>query len=380
MERSFIDLTQSDLDNEIPEQMNAATGLSIIHGRHRTVTQQNAARRPRNLVEDAIVGYRIQGDKRRVRKASALSREPPTAAHIELMMAASSIGPNYLGRTSAARAGGGHGPAGRKSNGMTTEDEIKPAASINDDHACHARLIDLTQGEITFMVGSHLSWADKRGDELSSYSKSFTFLVMHALSRHTAGAQDVTVQFFDRRRTSQADGSPAVFYPAPSLFEIFEVARKYPSNSEKIKSTAMFTQEFLAHGNIILNQIRLRPASIEDLIEKGLLEILPLRKDEHGEFVVARAAECRNRGFPNGRQRSFLKSQYDSCTETVPISLEVFARARDLALCFVKVPAGVTMEPPLAIFLHFLCFYKRESGQATFVRWMRQRYSGRLPV
>lgn len=114
-----------------------------------------------------------------------LPTEFSTQAQINSLKHSASSGPNYLGRTASLSRGWNFGQFHKKSNGFTAQDLLLPSADIRDERYCsHDRLIDLTQGEIIYMVGNHLIWKDLRGDEFLSYSKDPLFLVVHALRRH----------------------------------------------------------------------------------------------------------------------------------------------------------------------------------------------------
>lgn len=115
-----------------------------------------------------------------------LPKDPPTLEQINALNKARLLGPNFLGRTASLTPGVKFGKS-RKTNGSTSRDFLLPAADTNEDYDQHATLEHLTQGEIIYMTGHHLAWADLRGDELLSYSTDMLFLVVHALGRANRG-------------------------------------------------------------------------------------------------------------------------------------------------------------------------------------------------
>lgn len=137
--------------------------------------------------------------------------------------------------------------------------------------------MDLTQGEIIYMTGHHLAWADLRGDELLSYSTDMLFLVVHALGRANRGQCGITIQFVDRRKVRTTDGVRAVFYHALDVYTIFEVPRWSGWTGQHVTKLhpRKFTHEYLSHGTIRCEDLTLKQATIEDLIRDGLYEIFP---------------------------------------------------------------------------------------------------------
>lgn len=209
---------------------------------------------------------------------SELSRDRPTPGQIARLDRASMSGPNFLGRTAATTRGLNFGQYWPKTNGYTTKDVFLPAADSRSEKYCsHAQLTDLSQGELTYMLGNHLIWKDLYRDEFLSYSKDPLFLVVHALRRYHENQGDVTIQFLDRRKARDARGCPARFYSALDLYTIFKVP-KWPgwgSTDEKRLHPRKFTQEFLSHGPVLTPDTTFQQASIQKLIDDGLYEIFP---------------------------------------------------------------------------------------------------------
>ena len=107
---------------------------------------------------------------------------------------------------------------------FTAQDVLMPAADTNRDYALHANMLEMRQEELVYMIGQHLIWNDIPGDEFLSYSKDTLFLVIHALNRHHKDQQDVTVEFFDKRKAKNVKCQPAKFYDALALYEAIQGA------------------------------------------------------------------------------------------------------------------------------------------------------------
>lgn len=315
-------------------------------------------------------------------KLENLSKQPPTPAQLRRLQLAASQGPNYIGRTASVTSGKNKRKYGLKSNGRTNHASVKPGAAVNPGQRCHSKLEDLTQGELAFMLGEHLAWRLLLGDEFSSFSQSALVLVLLALKRLHAGAKGTTVQFVDRRTTTaSSDGSQVAFYPVQELYETLDIAKQHPhGDRHPLSCKEMFTHEYLAHGSLTLETTLLQPASIEDLISAGLLELLPALPRKKGERVPLTASQYRALAFPPLAGKSpAAMILYAGLKKAQYMTPAVLKYARSVALCFTCKSVGqafAAREPPLAIFLHFLCFAKRKSRDETFVSWIKSRYQG----
>lgn len=207
-----------------------------------------------------------------------LSNALPTQQQIDELNRAALRGPNLIGRTASAIRGLKFGQYHRKTNGYTTKDVLLPATdSRNSSYRSHQNLVDLSQGEMIYMVGNHLIWKDLIADEFLSYSKDPLFLVVHGLRRYHEHQGNVTIQFLDRRMAKAADGTPAKFYSALDIYTIFEVPKWSGwGHTDHIKlHPRRFTQEYLTHGPVLTPGTILKQALVEDLIADGLYQIFP---------------------------------------------------------------------------------------------------------
>jgi hypothetical protein len=211
-------------------------------------------------------------------KLSRLSKALPTQQQIDELDRAALRGPPLLGRTVSTARGLKFGQHHRKTNGYTTHDVFLPAAdSRNSSYCSHQNLVDLSQGEIVYMVGNHLIWKDLIADELLSYSKDPLFLVVHGLRRYHEDQGNVTIQFLDRRKAKTPDGRLAKFYSALDIYTIFRVPKWGGwGHIDDVKlHPRKFTQEYLSHGPVLTPCTIFKQALVKDLIKDGLYKIFP---------------------------------------------------------------------------------------------------------
>lgn len=67
------------------------------------------------------------------------------------------FGPNFLGRVASLGNGNRFGLS-LCTNGHTTQYVLMPAADTQKDMKMHDQLLDMTQGELCYMLGMHLMW------------------------------------------------------------------------------------------------------------------------------------------------------------------------------------------------------------------------------
>ena len=320
-----------------------------------------------------------------------LSKDSPTMEQIHALGEASLLGPNFLGRTASLTPGKRFGYT-RKTNGSTSQDLLMPAADANEGYDQHAALADLSQGEIIYMTGHHLAWADLRGDELLSYSTDMLFLVVHALGRANRGQGGVTIQVFDRRKARTTDGERAAFYHALDLYTVFEIPQwsgwqgRHPTKLHPRK----FTHEFLSHGTILCDDSSLKQATLGDLIRDGLYEIFPPLKtpqDHMQEGLYTAQVVFRRVGYPPrdpwiGEEHPPIYS-YEDCPQVKATTIDLLQTVRKVALNFRDAADGlqtVAVEPPLHAFIGFLTLEKRQRSDPMFTQWIKQHYTGKLPL
>jgi hypothetical protein len=273
-------------------------------------------------------------------------------------------------------------------NGYTTQHCLQPSADARVDYRCHVRLADLSQGEIVYMSGQHLVWLNPKHDELLSYSNELLFLLVHALGRFHTGQRGVTIQYINCDKATTPDGQPAAFYEALGMYDAFKIDEAVIWNdyNKTALNPRKFTHEYLSHGTIMLNDMTLRQARLEDLIRDGLFDLMPelyvphnhVRKGLYTSQVVYRRIGYPPRS-PPGDPTAPIYS-YDECLRSVPLTKKTLTLARKLALNFLDIPAGTdpsTVEPPLHIFIQFLTLHKRKNADPGFLAWIRDHYDGK---
>jgi hypothetical protein len=321
-------------------------------------------------------------------KLRKLPTKLPTQDQRAALEHSKSTGPKYLGRTASTVHGYRHAKQWM-TNGSTSQDLLLPSADSKKGYESHRRLTDLSQGEMIYMCGLHLTWLDPKHDEFLSYSKELLFLLIHALGRDHTGQRNVTIQYINRDEATTLEGEPAAFYDALDIYNIFEV----PSWSgwsiylDLALNPRKFTHEFLSHGIIKHNDNTFKQARLEDLIGDGLFVLFPELEapDSHERSgLYTEQVVCRRIGFPPrealaGESHPPLYS-YDDCPRPVAFTTDTLTLARKLALNFITVPAGTdpsTVEPPLHIFLQFLSLHKRVKADPLFTAWIQQHYNGK---
>ena len=321
-------------------------------------------------------------------KLGKLPTKLPTQDQIAALKHSKSTGPKYLGRTASTVHGYRHAKQWM-TNGSTSQDLLLPSADSKTGYESHPHLTDLSQGEIIYMCGLHLTWLDPKHDEFLSYSKELLFLLIHALGRHHTGQRNVTIQYINRDEAKTLEGEPAAFYNALDIYNIFEVPSwsGWSTYLDLALNPRKFTHEFLSHGIIIHHDNTLKQARLEDLIEDGLFDLFPELEapDNHERSgLYTEQVVCRRIGFPPrealaGESHPPLCS-YDGCPRPIALTMDTLTLARKLALNFITVPARTdpsTVEPPLHIFLQFLTLHKRVKADPLFTAWIQQHYNGK---
>jgi hypothetical protein len=380
-------LAQRILDHSIRRQALYRSGRQC---------QQNI--RLRNAVLELIARLVIQeannhrpGDGTfetyRIRNLRLLPTERPTQEQGDALDLSSSMGPPWVGRTAATVSGNGDGKK-NKTNGSTTRDMLFLSADVREGQKSHARLTDLSKGQIISMLGLHLVWRDTKHDEFLSYSQDILFLLIHALGRQHQRQQGITIQFINRDKATTLDGRPAAFYHALDIYNIFEVPF-WPGWTEYDKCDLhprKFTHEFLSHGIIKHDDTTLKQAPLEHLIRDGLFDIMPelyvspndARAGLYTEQVVCRRIGFQARDARPGEVEPPIYS-YDECPRPISLTTDYLVIVRAVALNFLTIPEGTdlsTVEPPLHIFLLFLTLYRREKADPVLMAWIKERYNG----
>ena len=211
-----------------------------------------------------------------VKDLEKLPTKLPAQHQIAALEHSMTMGPKYLGRTASTVHGHRHAKQWM-TNGSTSQDLLLPSADTKKGFESHSKLTDLTQGQIIYMCGQHLTWLDPKHDEFLSYSKELLFLLVHALGRHHTGQKNVTIQYINRYKATTLEGELAAFYDALDIYNIFEVPSWSGWNPflQRALNPRKFTHEFLSHGIIKHHDSTLKQARLEDLIKDGLFKLFP---------------------------------------------------------------------------------------------------------
>jgi hypothetical protein len=314
-----------------------------------------------------------------------LSTESHTQEQNTRLLLSASIRPKLLGCT--ASHGRGNRYAANMTNGSTEQDMFLPSADTWEELRSHARLTDLTQGEMVLMGEQHLAWADCRHDKFRSYSKDVLSLLVHALNRFHAGQRGVTIQYINCDKATAPDGQPAAFYKALDIYGAFEFDA-WPGWSDYYHEglhPRKFTHEYLSHGIVKQNDPTLKQARLVDLIRDGLFELMPalyVPYNHRRMGLYTAQVVYRKIGYPGGSMYS-----YDACRISVPLTTDILNLVRKITLNlvrkitlnFINIPTGAdpsATEPPLHIFLQFLTLQKRDKADPVLVAWIKERYDG----
>lgn len=392
MKPAYTDIADPDIqsvrkDKYIDQSDASDSGVELEHdaadsSEDEDITTRSSAALPGSLAEvkpkselidRAILEYSRPKvvDKAKADKANALSTDPLTADQLSSLQASVASQPHMVGRV-AAKIGGRRGKdMASASNGSTTRTLIRPGAATESGCGCHKRLEDLRQGELVYMCGKHLQWHNIEGDELTSFSVSGLFLVVFALQKRAAGCRKVTLQWVDTRSSQRPDGSPSPFYSAAVLYDVLDLKNNHPGANWLMEDDRTYTHERIGQGEITLKKDNFRPASIDELEEHGLLELLPTPDELMPPPYVFR--EC---GFPASGLHAG-STMYDACQTYEKLTERLLNIAREVALCFVDESCGSTQEPPLHIFLQMLSFHKRWREEKVFMDWIKERYTSK---
>ncbi|KAK4550735.1 hypothetical protein LTR36_000314 [Oleoguttula mirabilis] len=314
-----------------------------------------------------------------------LSKDKPTAEQMQELDRAKTQGPNHLGRTASLGDGFKFGVMNYKSNGLTTPVVIMPAADTHLKQCLHAHIGDLTQGELIYLIGHHVMWSDLPFDEFSSTTIDPLFTVTHALCRYHEGQGGVSIQFLDRRTAKDVHGQPAAFYPVLDLYNAFDVFHSphWPKLSKEKLYPRKFTQEFVSHGTVRVNDSRFLQAPIEKLIEDGLYAISPTFRvplDDKRAGLYTSQVVFRSAGFPPddlvvNRVRHLYS--YTKCATSDPFTVEYLMLVQRVTRNFMYIAEQKdyeTVEPHLHIFLCFLTFQKRPRNDSTLAVRLKTHY------
>ncbi|KAH9845936.1 hypothetical protein Tdes44962_MAKER00147 [Teratosphaeria destructans] len=272
----------------------------------------------------------------------------------------------------------------RGTHGFTVQNLVMPAADTTPTYGSYPSIGDFRQGELVWMLGHHLMWTDSPRDQFSSYTNSPIFVVTHALGRAHTGRGGTTIQFLDRRKAFGIDQKPAKFYPALKLYDIFEVptSRIWVDRARQKLHARKFTQEYLSHHTVRLDDTRFQQARIEILIRDGLFDIFPafeVDRDRIRAGLYTSQVVFRKIGFPptdeDAKKKKLIYS-YGNCSVVKPITNDLLEKVKKVTLNFMldNGTSFVNAEPHLHAFLTFLCFEKRPRKDPTFIAWIKAHY------
>lgn len=373
----------------IPEKVGEGTNVVLHHGRSLQNKTHPVSEDQRRQLET------LQAKRQRVVGGikPLLFRKTLTAEQLTSIDHAKTVAPNFLGRTASMTRGCKLGQYHRRTSGLTARDVLLPSADARQSYTSHRYMTDFLQGELIYMIGNHLKWKDLKGYEFLSYSKDPLFLVVHSLRRYHEAQGDVTIQFLDLRKAKTIDGNPASFYNALGLYTALDVPKW--QGWDKWSMTKLhprkFTQGFLTHGPVLVDNPALKPARVQDLIKDGLYEISPDfdAPDNHKRAgLYTLQVVLRKIGYPppyhdqkRGRKLGPIYS-YDQCSRVIPMTLELLQIVRKVTLNFCNIPEGSeesAAQPPLQIFIWFLTFQKRQRHDPVFETWIKEHYTGTFP-
>lgn len=214
------------------------------------------------------------------------------------------------------------------------------------------------------------------------------FLLVHALDRHSENQGEVTIQFMDRRKATTVRGRSATFYPALTLYEIFDVPgwNGWSRPDQGRLKPRKFTQEFLSHGTITVDDLRFKQAYIVDLIRDGLFDIFPfgVPTDHKRKGLYTGQVYYRIVGFPPNAEakRAGRLYSYNSCAKSTAFTKEFLGTVRKTALNFANQSQTVNtrLEPHLHAFLSLAALEKRPKDDQVFVEWIKEHYRGMCQI
>lgn len=340
-------------------------------------------RAPRNLIQEAV--HTNYGNHVYKGALQQLSTEKPNAHQLQKLEHAGCMGPNYLGRTASMSGGFRFDIMKSSTNGFTTQTLMMPAADAHADQGMRAGIQDIPQGLLVYMGGHHLMWSDLSGDQLLSQTNDPLFMVTHALCRAHQNQSGTTLQFIDRRLAKDVNGQPAVFYPALDFYDAFRIPVSPIWNMPAIIKLhpRKFTQEYLTHHMIRIEDTRFQQAPIEKLIEDGLHDIFPafeVPEDHLRSGLYTSQVVFRKVGYPPDAAALREKQiySYDACATSTPVTVEFLGLVQKVTRNFMMIDKNTdrdTVEPHLHIFLCFLTFQKRPSNDSVLAEWLLAHYT-----
>ena len=261
------DMQQISAVDLVQEQITETENMEAIAGgdKEQDPSQAEASKKGQKKLNPTYA-YRL----------GELSTKLPTQDQVAALGHSMSMGPKHLGRTASTVHGHRHAKQWM-TNGSTSQDLLLPSADTKKGFESHTRLTDLSQGQIIYMCGLHLTWLNPKHDEFLSYSKELLFLLVHALGRHHTGQRNVTIQYINRGEATTLEGEPAAFYDALDIYNIFGVPSRpgWSNYLDLALNPRKFTHKFLSHGIVRHNDATLKQARLEDLIKDGLFVFFP---------------------------------------------------------------------------------------------------------
>lgn len=209
------------------------------------------------------------------------------------------------------------------------------------------------------------------------------------MNRYNKKQGNVTIQFIDRRKAKDISSQPAAFYRALDLYDTFEVPAWMACTvpNEISLRPRKFSQEYLTHSTVIVDDYRFAQADIEKLIADGPYDIFPHFKVDEGHKRVglySGQVHFRSKGYPptaaealrepNGRIYS-----YTNCDKSTPLTVDFLEKVQKLTLNFMNGANDLeSVEPHLHIFLSFLTFEKRPKRDKILLDWLKKHYKGNI--
>lgn len=247
-----------------------------------------------------------------------------------------------------------------------------PSVLLSNSCRNHIKLYrtleNMTAQDASVMLDAHLCWIGRKEDEFLSWTSSFLLVLGIAFRRHETGQKHVYIAGGNTRKFRTTDGAQAAFYPVLALMrllplvDIFGLTRR----TLVILRSNHFTQESVSFGDMLDPEGALVHVLLEDLVENGLLELIP-------ELVTNTSFLERN-GMYNHclwlKQELFWRAEPQEITDADLIL------CNKLSACF---KSKTETKAPFWCFIKFLAVRLRPSDNPAFKQWVRKHYNGELP-
>lgn len=228
----------------------------------------------------------------------------------------------------------------RSSRGLNTADKIDPLHGSNARY--HSKFAAIPYERAKEMVKDHISFYYDKPSELSSWSVSLLYVLVHATRKaHHLKQKDVIIYVMD---TKHLDGSR--LHSAVKLLEHYDIA-KVPYRDSGIPLRAFVDGEYFIHGKIEKGRLW-EVVELDQLLEDDeLWNAVPgLKKDSYQQPFMPRLKRLRARYFGRRNQYSPL----------IPRPRR-FESIKNIAMCFRREWWSVII---IALISNGRCYLSRE--------------------